>query len=322
MCDSSAVILKILPPNLSTMANGSQFVHAEKYVSSDVKRYAQKAEVDPEYLAFLFPYMSEYLKSEVPGKRVLDIGCGVGSWSCVAANYGARSVDGFDIQGEMVELAKQVTAQLRMVTIRVGDVMRMPYDDSSFDVAMAFYVACTIRLEACINLFKEIYRVLIPGGKAVVNCIPKVVFKEMMLKSGADRVLVEKKIAEKLMKLAAYPSQDEINDAFQDLDEIIEVNFTLDENGYLQRITDIDKLTNGQAVWGKCQITTFANYFYDEHFYQQQIKAAGLKLDKIENYYTEERRIAYNSTNPKVKPDKTITDTPPSVMYHLSKPVD
>ena len=65
---------------------------------------------------------------------------------------------------------------------------------------------------------------------------------------------------------------------------------------------------------------TFACYFYDENFYQQQIKASGLKLDKIENYHTEERRVAYNSTNPEVKPDKTITDTPPFVMYHLSKP--
>ena len=67
---------------------------------------------------------------------------------------------------------------------------------------------------------------------------------------------------------------------------------------------------------------TFACYFYDEKFYQQQIKASGLKLDKIENYYTEERRVAYNNTNPEVKPDNTIIDTPPFVMYHLSKPVD
>ena len=133
---------------------------------------------------------------------------------------------------------------------------------------------------------------------------------------------MEKKISEKLMKLPAYPSQDEINDSFHDLDDIIEVNFTLNEHGYLQRITNNKKLTNGQAVWCKCQINTFANYFYDEHFYQKQIEAAGLKLDKIESYYTEERRIAYNSTNPKVKLDGSITDTPPFVMYHLSKPVD
>ena len=67
---------------------------------------------------------------------------------------------------------------------------------------------------------------------------------------------------------------------------------------------------------------TFADYFYDDDFLQQQIKAAGLNIDNIENYYTEERRVAYNNTNPEIKLDKAITDTPPFVMYHLSKPVN
>ena len=303
------------------MAHRSQYAHAEKYVSGDVKRYAQKAEADPEYLAFISPYMNEYLKSQVPGKRVLDIGCGMGSWSWLAAKYDATSVDGFDIQEEMVELAKQATSQFSTVTICVGDVMDMPYDDSSFDVALGLYLTCALRPEACINLFKGMHRVLAPDGKAVVNCIPKFSLEKMVLRSGADRILVEKKIAEKLMNLTAYPSQDDINDSFQDLNDVIEVFFTADENGHLKRITDADTLTNGQAIWCKCYIMTFASYFYDEKFYQQQIKAAGLKLDKIENYYTEERRIAYNNrTNPEVRLDKTITDIPPFVMYHLSKP--
>ena len=56
---------------------------------------------------------------------------------------------------------------------------------------------------------------------------------------------------------------------------------------------------------------TFADYFYDDHFLQQQIKAAGLNIDDIESYYNEERRIAYNSGNNEI--DKAITNTPPFV---------
>ena len=67
---------------------------------------------------------------------------------------------------------------------------------------------------------------------------------------------------------------------------------------------------------------TFANYFYDDDFLQPQIKAAGLSIDSIESYYTEERRVAYNNTNPTMKLDKSLTDTPPFVLYHLSKPVN
>jgi len=117
-------------------------------------------------------------------------------------------------------------------------------------------------------------------------------------------MMMENQIAKKLMTLPSYPSQDEINDAFQDL---VQVPFTLDQNGKLQRISDIDKMTNGQAIWSKTQIMTLADYFYDD-FVQQQIKAAVLNIDKIENYYTEERRIAYNSTKPKFELDEKITE--------------
>ena len=146
-------------------------------------------------------------------------------------------------------------------------------------------------------------------------CISKAAFERMFLKKGADKVMVEKKMATKLLNLKSYPSQDEINDEFDDLSDIIQAFFTLDNEGRLQKITDVNTLTDGQAVWSTCQIMTFAAYYYDDKFFQKQIKAAGLELDKIENYYTEERRIAYNSTNPEIELDKTITDSYSTFCY-------
>ena len=301
------------------MDSGSQYVHAKKYKTSEVKRYSQKLKEEPQNSAFFCPAMEEYVKSQIPGKKALDIACGTGIWCYKAAQSGAKSVDGFDIQEDMVQLAKQATSQFSTVNIRVGDVMDMPYDDNTFDVALGFHVTCALQPEACMKLFKEMHRVLVPGGKAVMNCISKPAFEKLTLRSGADPVLVEKEIAKILMGLTAYPSQDEINNAFEELFDAIHVFFTHDDNGRIQRITDVNKLTNGQAVWVKTQIMVFSDYFYDEQFFQQQIEAAGLKLEKIENYYTEERRVAYNSTNPEVKLAKSITDTPVFVMYHLSK---
>ena len=302
------------------MASGTQYIHSQKYSSTEVKWFAQNTNEEPEGLAFLFPAVNEYLKSEIPGKNVLDIGCGIGNWCYKAAQYGAKSVKGFDIQEEMVQRAKQATSQFSTVSIRVGDVMDMPYDDNTFDVALSLYVTCCLRLKACISHFKELYRVLVPGGKAIVVNFSKPAFEGMFLRYGADRVIVEEKIEKILMNLKTYPSQTEINDALQDLSDVIQVCFTLNESGHLQRVTNIEQMTNGQAVWTTCQIMTFADYFYDEQFIQQQIESAGLMIDTIENYFTEERRIAYNNSNPKVKLDKSITDTPPLLMYHLSKP--
>ena len=54
-----------------------------------------------------------------------------------------HAVDGFDIQPEMVELAKQATSHLDMVHIQVGNVADMPYDDDSFDVAISLFHSAT-----------------------------------------------------------------------------------------------------------------------------------------------------------------------------------
>ena len=77
----------------------------------------------------------------------MDIACGKGIWSYKAAQYGAKSVHGFDIHEEMVQLAKQATSQfstVHTIILCVGDVMNMPYDDNTFDVAMGIHVTCDL----------------------------------------------------------------------------------------------------------------------------------------------------------------------------------
>ena len=58
------------------MNGESQYIHAEKYESSEVKRFAESTKEEPQNLAFLFPAMKKHLKSVITDKRVLDIGCG------------------------------------------------------------------------------------------------------------------------------------------------------------------------------------------------------------------------------------------------------
>ena len=57
----------------------------------------------------------------------------------IADQYGAKTVHGFDIQEEIVKLAKQITSHLDMIHIQVGDAANIPYDDASFDVALSLY---------------------------------------------------------------------------------------------------------------------------------------------------------------------------------------
>ena len=233
------------------MSNESQYIHAEKYESNEVKLFFQGSTEEPQNLAFLSSVMVDYLKSVIPGKKVVDIGCGTGNWCYKAALSGAKSVDGFNIQEEMVELAKQATSQFGNVNICVGDVMDMPYEDNVFDVAISFCVTCGLRLEACISYFKEMYRILAPVGKAMMVSNTKAAFARIYLRNGVDRVTVEEQIARTLMNLPKYPSQDQINDGFKTLIDLVFGSFTLDQNGRLQRITDVDKMSDGQVIWSK-----------------------------------------------------------------------
>ena len=53
-------------------------------------------------------------------------------------------------------------------------------------------------------------------------------FEQMHLTKRADRALVENQLERKLMSLPYFPSQDQLNDAFVDLHDVIHVFFTLD----------------------------------------------------------------------------------------------
>ena len=102
--------------------------HVVRYGPEEVKLYAERSADFKK--AFFSPTIGKFLEVKAPGKRVLDIGCGTGDWCYQAALCGAKSVDGFDKEEKMVESAKQVTLQFNTVSIQLGDIMNMPYDDN------------------------------------------------------------------------------------------------------------------------------------------------------------------------------------------------
>ena len=287
--------------------------------SSGVQTFAKKNKQDALMQAFVYPALKAFLEAEAPGKKVLDIGCGSGDWACLAVECGAKSVDGFDIQEGMVELAQQATAQYGSVNICVGDVMDMPYDDNTFDVAISVFVTCNLPIEALTKHFEELNRVLVPGGKALVLNLSNPAFQILSLTTGADEVVVKEKIGKALKDLPNFPLQFEINKAFKGFDEILRGCFATDEHGSVFLVENVHQLTIGQAVWCKTQILPFLNYFYDDQFTTDITVASGLHIDYMENFCTEERRIDYNTTNSEARISKTVTENPYALMYHISK---
>ena len=287
---------------------------------SGVQTFAKNNKLDVLTEAFVYPALKAFLEAEAPGKKVLDIGCGSGDWVCLAVECGAKSVDGFDIQEGMVELAQQATAQYSSVNICVGDVMDMPYDDNTFDVAISIFVTCNLPIEALTKHFEELDRVLVPGGKALVLNLSNPAFQPLLI-TGADEVAVKEKIDKALKLLPNFPSQLQINKAFGELKEVIRGCFAKDEQGSVFLVENVHQLTIGQAVWCKTQILPFPNYYYNDQFITDITVASGLHIDYVENFCTEERRIYCNTANPEARISKTATENPYALMYHVSKSI-
>ena len=128
-------------------------------------------EFPPEVLAAFCgvgnPFSLEHLN---PRDAVLDIGCGAGVDSLVAAHLvgaGGRVV-GLDVTPAMVERARASLSRLDLanVTFEVGEAEALPFPDNDFDAVISNGVFnLTLDKEKALQ---EAHRVLKPGGRLML----------------------------------------------------------------------------------------------------------------------------------------------------------
>ena len=135
------------------------------------------------------------------------------------------------VQEEMIKLAKQATSHLDMVHVQVGDAADMPYDDASFDVAISLFITCNLSPEAYEKHFQELYRVLVPGGKAILLAPTDWSHSRLYTKFEVNSTTVEDNITHILVKIPKYPTTAQVTEAFKDADDIIMSCFAIDPEG-------------------------------------------------------------------------------------------
>jgi ubiquinone/menaquinone biosynthesis C-methylase UbiE len=106
-----------------------------------------------------------------PEDRVLDVGCGAGKALELLAHQASRGfVVGLDHSETMVfqaltrNRARVLAGQL---SVRMGDVGRMPFASASFDKVCA--IETLYFWPDPKAAFEEIYRVLVPGGRVAIS---------------------------------------------------------------------------------------------------------------------------------------------------------
>lgn len=105
----------------------------------------------------------------LPGKDILELGCGRGDFSVWLARQGAR-VTALDIGTDLIAAARSL-AELNQVrcTFMQGDIASLPWAAGTFDAVIGIAILHHLQPDRVPDVLRECFRVLKPGGIAAFH---------------------------------------------------------------------------------------------------------------------------------------------------------
>eukprot|EP00898_Chlorokybus_atmophyticus_P001508 jgi/Chlat1/2358/Chrsp17S02626 len=110
-------------------------------------------------------FLADMLKAKGSGKKLLDVGCGVGGPMRTIAAHTQAHVTGITINDYQVSRARlhNNAANLdHLTTVVEGNFLHMPFDDNTFDGIYSIEATC--HAPTLEEVYAECFRVLKPGG--------------------------------------------------------------------------------------------------------------------------------------------------------------
>jgi ubiquinone/menaquinone biosynthesis C-methylase UbiE len=117
------------------------------------------------------PYRRILKAAEITAQdRVLDLGCGIGNILIALAERidFIRPPVGVDVSPDLVRIGEREIAQAGLqdrIRLQVAPATRLPFEEGSFDVVVTSHVLKHLDDEALQAGFREVARVLRPGGR-------------------------------------------------------------------------------------------------------------------------------------------------------------
>ena len=166
--------------NEETRPNGTQFDGKEEYVKdvfTEIASYYDEMN-DLMSMGMITGWHKFMMKKagDLKSKKCLDIGTGTGEIAFLLSENAGKDgeVYGVDITPRMLEFAEAKMKERNLpkpVAFEVGDALALRFEDNSFDVVTSGYMLRNVTdIQKTID---EMYRVLKPGGRAVVAELSK-----------------------------------------------------------------------------------------------------------------------------------------------------
>jgi len=109
------------------------------------------------------------LAAFTPDMHILDVGCGIGGSTRRLSHETGCRVTGIDLSDEYIDTAERLTQLLKMqerVAFHACSALELPYADDFFDGVWSLQM--NMNVEDKLGWLKETFRVLKPGGRAVL----------------------------------------------------------------------------------------------------------------------------------------------------------
>ena len=144
-------------------------------------------EINPDSLAHfdqaylnIYPYLSQYVLNEnLQNRQVLEIGLGYGTLGQVIASCDCDYF-GLDIAENPVEMMRYRLSLMNKNPdqVKVGSALDIPYENETFDYV--YSIGCLHHTGDLAKSIQEVYRVLLPGGKAIIMLYNRNSFRQMI----------------------------------------------------------------------------------------------------------------------------------------------
>jgi ubiquinone/menaquinone biosynthesis C-methylase UbiE len=113
------------------------------------------------------------LVGDAGGARILDLGCGAGTFALKYARLGLQTV-GVDASPQIIAAARDLSREEGLDRCRfvVADISRQPFPMESFDLIIAADIFEHLPMETLVECLGECWRVLTRGGRLIAHTTP------------------------------------------------------------------------------------------------------------------------------------------------------